>query len=111
MTEDQLEQTTESLDEISNSLDRGLECECPRDHTASMAGEPYANIPSALVGLCDMAQRIAAAITPVVAGGTDATGGHVESLTEAVMGITGGLVKVAEAIGALAEAIREHGTT
>lgn len=43
--------------------------------------------------------HIANAITPLDAGsGRDAAGGHVSSLTEAVMGITAGLFRVAEAI-------------
>lgn len=41
-------------------------------------------------------------------GGTDAAGGHVTSLTEAVMGLTAGLVKIAEAISDVAEAVRER---
>lgn len=49
------------------------------------------------------------AITPTAVGGKDATGGHVESLTEAVMGITAGLCRVADAINNLADAVREKG--
>lgn len=52
--------------------------------------------------------KLADAITPLAFGaGTDATGGHVSSLTEAVMGMTAGLVQIAEAIDNLADAIRE----
>lgn len=52
--------------------------------------------------------RIAGAITARDAsGGHDATGGHVTSLTEAVMGITSGLTQVADAISDLASAVRE----
>ncbi len=50
--------------------------------------------------------RIATAITPPVAGGTDATGGRIESVTEAVMGVTAGLCRIADAIESLAEAFR-----
>jgi hypothetical protein len=54
------------------------------------------------------ANRIANAITPVgAAPGHDPTGGTVNSLTEAVMGVTAGLVRVAEAIEILAEAVKE----
>ena len=61
--------------------------------------------------------RIANAVTPTsAAAGQDATGGHVASLTEAVMGNTAGLIAisdgfalVADAIDNLAEAVREHG--
>lgn len=48
------------------------------------------------------------AITPRgTAPGTDACGGSVDSLTEAVMGQTAGLVSIANAISELAEAVRE----
>lgn len=48
------------------------------------------------------------AITPVnVLPGTDATGGHVESLTEAIMGITKALVMISASIDDLTEVVRE----
>jgi hypothetical protein len=54
------------------------------------------------------AKQIAAAITPLDAvAGEDATGGRVSSLTEAVMGVSGGLVQIADAIQSLAEAVNE----
>jgi phage-related protein len=56
------------------------------------------------------ANRIANAITPVAAAGQDATGGIVLSLTEAVMGVTCGLVKIADAIDRLASAVENHAT-
>jgi hypothetical protein len=40
--------------------------------------------------------------------GEDATGGRVESLTEAVMGLTAGMVQIANAIESLACAVRER---
>lgn len=49
--------------------------------------------------------RLASAITPNINGADDATGGHVESLTEAVMGVTRGLVQIAEAIERVATAM------
>jgi hypothetical protein len=57
----------------------------------------------------DALQAIARAITANAVGGTDAAGGHVESLTEAVMGMTAGLIQIANAISDLAEAVRERG--
>ena len=51
------------------------------------------------------------AITPrgsgntLVTGGNDATGGYVTSLTEAVMGVTAGLCKIAEAIHGLGQVV------
>lgn len=55
-----------------------------------------------------MFARLASAITLNVSGGTDAVGGNVECLTEAVMGTTAGLVRIANAINNLAEAVREQ---
>lgn len=53
--------------------------------------------------------RIANAITPVGAVPShDATGGTISSLTEAIMGMTAGMVQIAEAIEILAEAIKEN---
>ena len=53
--------------------------------------------------------RLAQAITPIdTLAGTDAAGGEVGSLTEAVMGVTAGLVMIAHAIDALAEAVRDR---
>jgi hypothetical protein len=52
--------------------------------------------------------RVALAITPDASPGTDASGGVVMSLTEAVMGITSGLHSVAESISDLAQAVREN---
>ena len=45
------------------------------------------------------------AITPLGVGpGKDAAGGTVTSLTEAMMGVTAGLIKLAEAVNRLADA-------
>lgn len=56
-------------------------------------------------------KAIADAITPFVGvPGKDASGAYVASLTEAMMGITSGLVMIAESIGDLAEAVRERNT-
>lgn len=53
--------------------------------------------------------RVANAITPIGVGSCkDATGGTVMSLTEAVVGMTAGLVRIADAIEALAGAISER---
>ena len=59
--------------------------------------------------VADGFSKLAEAITPLsVLAGTDAAGGRVESLTEAVMGVTAGLVQIADAIRAMAEAVRER---
>jgi hypothetical protein len=55
------------------------------------------------------------AITPrgsgstFVAGNHDASGGYVASLTEAVMGVTAGLCRIADAIDGLSSAVRVTG--
>lgn len=58
--------------------------------------------------MVDIVRQLANAITPNIAGNKDATGGHVESLTEAVMGMTGALVQIASAIEQVAEAMAEQ---
>lgn len=62
----------------------------------------------------DRLARVSDAITSQAGGGIDETGGIVTCLTEAVMGVTAGLCKIAEAIDGLANAVRdvsgkEHG--
>lgn len=55
-------------------------------------------------------RNIANSVTPMNASGSiDAAGGFVTSLTEAVMGNTKAMVRVAEALEHIAEAIRESG--
>lgn len=52
---------------------------------------------------------LADAITPYsVVLGTDAEGGHVESLTEAVMGMTKALSRIADAVEMVAAAITDR---
>lgn len=67
-----------------------------------------ANVVDTLDAIARASRSIALAITPNAAPGTDATGGPVASLTEAVMGVTGGLCRIADAIDNLAEAVRER---
>jgi hypothetical protein len=51
-------------------------------------------------------KKIAGAITPADAmAGTDAVGGRVASLTEAVMGLTSAMVRIADAIESVATAL------
>lgn len=59
--------------------------------------------------LADAIRRAGYAVTAPAAPGRDATGGTVGSLTEAVMGVTAGLCRIADAVNELAEAIREKG--
>jgi hypothetical protein len=75
-----------------------------------------AKLDAAAVGdLVDIAEQLVFAVrgvrdavTPVAAPGQDAAGGTVASLTEAVMGVTAGLCQIAEAIHALAGAVRSR---
>lgn len=66
------------------------------------------NVPKAIICLTEKFGQIALAITPTGLPGRDATGGSITSLTEAVMGITAGLVRVAESIESLAAAVSER---
>ena len=60
-------------------------------------------------GLSDSARKIADAITPSdAAHGHDATGGTISSLTEAVMGVTAAMVRIADAIESVASAIGQR---
>ena len=71
-----------------------------------------ANVVDVLAAVSVSLHQISNAITPVAIPGTDAGGGHVECLTEAVMGITGGLHAIADAINRKTEQEawrRDHG--
>jgi hypothetical protein len=53
--------------------------------------------------------RLATAITPPGAlGTTDSSGVYVDSLTEAIMGNTSGLITLAQSIDELTETLRHH---
>jgi hypothetical protein len=71
---------------------------------------PVTSIEKSLAQLAFGVELIANSITPMQAApGHDETGGTVMSLTEAVMGITAALMRVAESNESIAEAIRETG--
>ncbi|MGL6094604.1 MAG: hypothetical protein ACRC7O_02230 [Fimbriiglobus sp.] len=59
-------------------------------------------------GVGESIRSLAKSITPNLVPAPDAAGGRVESLTEAVMGVTAGLCRIADAIGDLAAAVRER---
>lgn len=62
-----------------------------------------ANVVDVISRLANSTLRIAEAITPRnTAPGRDACGGTVDSLTEAVMGLTAGMARIAESIESLA---------
>lgn len=68
-----------------------------------------ANLVDVVANLAYQTGRIANAVRPPgVAAGNDDCGGHVDSLTEAVMGITTGLCEIASSIRQLADAVRER---
>ena len=60
--------------------------------------------------IADGVGRVAQAITANAAPGHDATGAHVECLTEAVMGMTQALSDIAEAINRIASALEDQNT-
>jgi hypothetical protein len=64
-----------------------------------------ANIVDVVQSLGVCVRDVARAITPFAAGSPGASGGHVESLTEAVMDASHGLASIASAINELAEAV------
>lgn len=57
--------------------------------------------------ICHQLSRVAKAISADACRNTDEAGVSVDSLTEAVMGVTAGLCRIAKAIDGLAEAVRE----
>ena len=69
----------------------------------------HANVVDVLDRMASCVGAVANAITPSDASaGNDATGGRVRSLTEAVMGLTAGMVRISQAIHGLADAVRER---
>lgn len=59
--------------------------------------------------LVEALHDISDAVTPRGAwAAMDSSGGSVHSLTEAVMGMTSGLIRIAESISELSQAVRDH---
>lgn len=68
-----------------------------------------ANVVDVIAEVSTSIRYLAKAILPGTAVPTgDAAGVHVDSLTEAVMGVTAGLVQIADSIRELADAVRAH---
>ena len=67
-----------------------------------------ANVVDGLFAVSRSVRGVALAIFPDALPAADPTGGHVASLSEAVMGITNGLVRVADALQQIAQAINDH---
>jgi hypothetical protein len=90
----------------SDAILRTLESDNVRDEN----GYSPANIVDVIAKLSQSIKKIADSITDGGAGpGTDATDGSISCLTEAVMGVTGGLCRIAESITNLADAVRDNG--
>lgn len=89
----------------TNSLEETLE-QCFISQNVNDSNFEPANLVDVVNRLADKTASIAEAIYPSgVVAGADAAGGHVWSLTEAVMGMTAGLCRIAEAIESLASAV------
>lgn len=70
------------------------------------------NLVDAICDLAYHARLIADVIKPLDAHrSSDNAGVSVDSLTEAVMGVTGGLIEIASAIQQLASAVESHSST
>ena len=68
-----------------------------------------ANLVDVANSLANATRAVANAITPLdAAPGRDEAGGHVESLTEAVMGVSKGLCRIASAIESLACSVKGY---
>lgn len=80
-----------------------------RSPNVSDSNGEAANVVDVIDSLGSAIEKVALAIRPRCAmAGTDAAGGSVDSLIEAVMGVTSGLCQIASAINRLAEAVEDH---
>ena len=68
------------------------------DEQIAGIGQELANIGAQMEAVSGALSRLSAAILPICQPGKDASGGTVDSVTEALMGVTGGLVQIAEAV-------------
>lgn len=64
---------------------------------------------SAIDSVANEIGRLSNAVTAPHAGAPDATGTHVESLTEAVMGLSAAMMEISNAINEIAHAIQAKG--
>ena len=89
--------------QVAESIDRVF----ISPNVADANGES-ANVVDAISSLSFSARAVARAITPGSSlSSEDAAGVHVSSLTEATMGITAALCRIAASISELAEAVRD----
>ena len=89
------------------SVDKEIRDALHSTNVADSNGE-VANLVDVVDFVASGLRCVARAITPNIPGSKDATGCHVASLTEAVMGLTAGSVAIAEAINNLADAVRDR---
>ena len=86
--------TRDNIEAIGYSLER-----CFISPNVADSNFEAANLVDVIQRLSEQTCKIARAITPQDAiAGEDAAGGRVGSLTEAIMGVTAGLVRIADAI-------------
>lgn len=80
-----------------------------RSPNVSDSNGEVANVVDVINHLANATWRVAATIKdPQASPNNDETGGYVNSLIEAVMGMTTGLCKIASSINYLADAVRER---
>ena len=84
----------QALEAIADAIIEQFSSQCILDDNLAPA-----NVVDVMSRMSEQTWKLATAITPLDAiSGTDATGGHVRSLTEAIMGMTAALVQIADAI-------------
>jgi hypothetical protein len=90
------------------TMSTGLVCATPLGILSKRSGSAFGIMLRTQQGIrkeMSMENEIARAIKAQAIQGQDAAGGTVDSLTEAVMGITAGLFAIAEAQGRVADAL------
>lgn len=97
-------ETNDALYAAATDLCDTLEM-CFRTKFEESRGEENANITDVLGQLARNVKGVYEAITVTAVAGTDAAGGHVSCLTEAVMGVTAGLFQIAAALESVADAL------
>ena len=100
------EVVSEAVERIADAIETSL---MTPYHTTNAPKAERASLADVVQDASDHLRSISYAITAPAAPGHDETGGSISSLTEAVMGITASLCKVADGLHDIAEAIRNHG--
>jgi hypothetical protein len=87
------------------SVDKELRAAFHSTNVCDSNGE-VANVVDVIDFVAGGLRSVARSITPNIPGSNDASGSHVASLTEAVMGVTSGLMAISSSISDLADAVR-----